>query len=126
MSKVPKIHPVILAAGGSRRLSFPKQSAEFDGHTALELAVRNCAWLGTPLVVLGNDAAALRRRVPQGVGVVINRKWRRGMLSSLLAGLRRVPHGADFLLYPVDYPLLTERMLRRLVEGFRRRGPGQH
>ncbi len=125
VSKNPEIYPIILAAGGSQRLGFAKQDAKFDGHSALELAVRNCAWLRKPIVVLGCGAARLRRGMPPGVRVVVNRNWRRGMLSSFLAGLRRVPRDADFLLYPVDYPLLTETVVGRLVAGFCRRRHGQ-
>ena len=120
MRKV-NIHPIILAAGDSRRLDVPKPLARFGDRTALEIALANCAGLMTPVVVLGCQAARIRPAIPRGVRVVENRRWRQGQLVSLLAGLRRVPGKDAFLLYPVDYPLLTPRVIRRLVEGFRER-----
>ncbi len=119
-----KIYPILLAAGPSRGLPFSKALATFGGKTALEIAVGNCqavAGLATPVVVLGSRAAQVAPRVPAGVSVVVNRRWRAGQLSSLIAGLRRVPDGRAFLLYPVDHPLITPALLRRLVRAYRGR-----
>jgi molybdenum cofactor cytidylyltransferase len=120
-----RIFPIILAGGDSSRFATPKPLAEFDGRTALELAVANCEGMERPIVVLGHRAEEIRRRVPKGARVAINREWHRGQLSSLLAGLRLVPRGAAFLLYPVDQPLLTAALVSRLVRAFNRRGPGK-
>ncbi len=113
--------PIILAAGDSSHLGYPKPLALFNGRTALDLAVENCAGMEPPIVVLGHRAAAIRRHVPAGARVVINREWRNGQLSSLLAGLRTVPRGEAFLLYPVDQPLLTAALVARLVRAFQKR-----
>jgi len=120
-----KIVPIILAAGKSARLGFPKPLARFGKRTALEIAVENCAGLGRPVVILGWAAARVRRTVPAGTTVVVNRGWRAGQLSSLQAGLGRVAPRTAFMLYPVDYPLLTPAVLRRLVGGFRNSRTGQ-
>lgn len=125
MRKKTTIVPILLAAGSSERLGFPKPLARFGAKTALEIALENCAGLEPPVVVLGCDAAAVRRTLPRGVRAVFNRHWRSGQLSSLLCGLRRVPRGAAFLLYPVDQPLLTRRLVRRLIQTFHFRRPGQ-
>ena len=114
------IHPVILAAGPST-LGIPKALARFGECTAVEIAVANCADLRPPLVVLGSQGARVRRALPAGVKVVINRGWRRGQLSSLRLALRRLPQDADFMLYPVDYPLLTPALVAQVVRGFARR-----
>jgi len=126
------IVPLILAAGparggagGSAQKGFLKPLAKFGEKTALAIAVANCAGLARPVVVLGYLAARVRRAVPRGVAVVVNRRWRTGQLSSLLAGLGRVPAASAFLLYPVDYPLLTRVDIQRLTKAFRRRRPGQ-
>jgi CTP:molybdopterin cytidylyltransferase MocA len=131
--KPTRIFPIILAAGPAPRLAFPKALAKFGRgrgeRTALEIAMGNCARLERPIVVLGCDAGevlrgmgAVMRRAQ--VGVVVNRRWRRGQLSSLMVGLRCVPRGADFLIYPVDQPLITRGMVQRLVREFRTRGRG--
>ncbi len=120
-----KIYPIILAAGKSSWLGFPKALARFGEKTALQIALDNCAQAGlqTPVVVLGHAARKLRAAVPRGIRVVMNRQWQTGQLSSLLAGLRHVPRGAPFMVYPVDLPLLTAALLRKLVHGFNGRLP---
>ena len=125
MSRQTMIVPIILAAGPARALPWPKALAPFGRKTAFQIALENCVGLDTPVVVLGHRAAEIRPAIPPGVRVVINRGWQRGQLGSLLAGLRRVPPGADFMLYPVDYPLLKPATLRRLVASFKGRSRHQ-
>ncbi|MGH9677442.1 MAG: nucleotidyltransferase family protein, partial [Candidatus Acidiferrum sp.] len=120
-----KIVPIILAAGRSDALPFPKPLAKFGGKTALAIAVENCSELGRTIVVLGCDADRVRPEVPRGAQIVLNARWREGQLSSLLCALRRVPRGAAFLLYPVDHPLLRKATIRRLVAAFRARKASQ-
>ncbi|MGH9805005.1 MAG: nucleotidyltransferase family protein [Candidatus Acidiferrales bacterium] len=131
MKRKTAIVPIILAAGpeirGPRRSAATellKPLARFGRKTALEIAVENCAGLARPVVVLGYQAARVRPAVPRGAAVVVNRRWRAGQLGSLLAGLRRVPPGAAFVLYPVDYPLLTRADIQRLAKAFRARRAG--
>jgi CTP:molybdopterin cytidylyltransferase MocA len=102
-------------------LGFPKALARFGERSALEIALENCAGLATPVVVLGHQATRVHAAVPRKARVVVHRGWRSGQLSSLRAGLRRMRPGSPFLLYPVDYPLLTPSVIRRLVAAFRRR-----
>jgi CTP:molybdopterin cytidylyltransferase MocA len=120
-----RIFPIILAAGGPGKLGFAKPLARFGEKTALQIAIENCAGIEAPIVVLGYGAASVRKFLPIGVRHVVNRNWRRGQLTSLLAGLRLVPRGAAFLLYPVDQPLLTKELVARLLKAFRARRPWQ-
>jgi CTP:molybdopterin cytidylyltransferase MocA len=124
MRKKEKIVPIILAAGSSERLPFPKPLAMFDKKTALAIALENCAGLERPLIVLGCDAAAVRYAIPRAARVV-NRGWRRGQISSLRRALKQVPAGASFLIYPVDHPLLKRKIIQQLVQAFRTRGASQ-
>jgi len=126
------IVPIILAAGpprnepgGSAEKDFLRPLAQFGKKTALDIAVGNCAGLKRPVVVLGHQAARVRPAIPRRASVVVNRRWRAGQLGSLLAGLRRVSPGSAFMLYPVDYPLLTRADIQRLVRAFRLRRAGQ-
>jgi len=117
----PKIFPILLAAGKSPHLPFPKALADFAGRTAIEIAVKNCHGLERPIVVLGYQADRLRRAMPRQARVTINRDWHTGQLSSLLAGLRKVPQDGAFLIYPVDLVFLTPGMIWRLAAAFHRR-----
>lgn len=120
-----RIFPIVLAAGDQSHLGIPKPLALFDGRTAVAIAIENCAGLERPIVVLGYHARSVRPHVPPPARVVINRAWRKGQLSSLLAGLRLVPRGAPFLLYPVDQPLLTAPLIARLAKAFASRSTRQ-
>jgi CTP:molybdopterin cytidylyltransferase MocA len=121
MRKREKIFPIILAAGSSDHLPFPKPLATFGRKTALAIAVENCAGLERPLVVLGCDAGRVRSAVPRRAKMVMNRGWRRGQISSLRRALKQIPAEAAFLIYPVDHPLLKRRTIQRLVRAFRSR-----
>ncbi len=120
---MPVMHAVILAAGASERLGFPKALARFGRRTALQIAVDNvrAAGLPAPIVVLGHAAEFLTRYVSDlRAPVIVNRSWEKGQASSFLTGLRGVPRSAaGFMLYPVDYPLLRPSHVRKLVAAFR-------
>ncbi|MBI2930297.1 MAG: nucleotidyltransferase family protein [Planctomycetes bacterium] len=116
------ITPLILAAGESTRMGRPKALLEFGGRTALDLVLRACRELGDPIVVVGAHADAIRARVP--VDAVVNPAYARGQTSSLKVGLRNLPAGTEaFLLYPVDFPLVTAAQVGRLAGAWARRGP---
>ena len=125
MRKREKIFPIILAAGSSGHLPFPKPMAMFGRKTALAIAVENCVGLEHPLVVLGCDAGLVRSAVPRTAEIVVNRGWRRGQISSLRRALRQIPEDAAFLIYPVDHPLLERKTIQRLVRAFRTRDESQ-
>ncbi len=129
--KTSNIYPVILAAGPSIRHFFPAGSTDIAcDQNPFEIAATNCAGHRTstmhaPIFVLGCDALRLARFVPANATVVINRNWRAGQLSSLMAGLRRVPRDAAFMLYPVDLVRLTHAVIARIVFGFAHRARGK-
>lgn len=124
MREPEPIVPIILAAGGSAKLPFPKALARFGRKTALQIAMANCKAAGRPIVVLGADAKLIRRRIPKSIHVVVNREWRKGQLSSLQAALKKIPRNAAFMIYPVDHPLIGPATIREIVLAFRRRRAG--
>ena len=125
MRKREKIIPIILAAGSSQALPFPKALAPFGRKTALEIAVQNCSFLGGNLVVLGSDAEHILPRVPKSAHVVINPRWREGQLSSLQTALQNIDPADAFLIYPVDHALLKRKTVEQLVRAFRGRSKSQ-
>jgi molybdenum cofactor cytidylyltransferase len=125
MRKPEKIIPIILAAGSSPDLPFPKALALFGKKTALQIAVENCRALGRPVVVLGSQANRILPEVPKSCQAVINRTWRKGQLSSLQQALKIIPAGAAFLIYPVDHPLLNPATVAQIIRAFRNRTASQ-
>ena len=114
--------PIVLAAGASSRMGRPKPLLDLDRKTALARVLEACrdAALSKPIVVLGHAAAEVRKAVDLAGAVVMeNPEPARGMGSSLRIGLEALPAEArGFLIYPVDYPLVTWRELVLLEEKF--------
>src|SRR5713226_7237659 len=75
-----RVFPILLAAGSSGRLGFPKPLAPFGEKTALEIAGANCAGRASPVVVLGSDAILVRPDGPGGLRGVINPGRRSGQI----------------------------------------------
>jgi len=123
------IVPIILAAGESSRMGRLKALCDFDGRTCLELALDACreALLASPIVVLGFREGIIRQLVPFGdANVVVNESAERGRTSSLKAGLRAIPDRAEaFLLYPIDFPLVSAAEVRLLAAAWRTRSASE-
>lgn len=88
---------ILLAAGGSGRFGGPKLLARIDGVSLVRRAAQALldARPAGCTVVLGARAARMRREL-RGLplSIVVNRRWRRGLSSSLQAGLRTLPRDA--------------------------------
>jgi CTP:molybdopterin cytidylyltransferase MocA len=112
------IVPIILAAGASSRMGSPKPLLEFDGVTALELALDALGGLAAPLVVLGADRTAIETRVDlTRARVVVNADASGGLTASLCAALRLLDDEAEaFVFLPVDHPLVRRREVGRLID----------
>ena len=115
---------VLLAAGGSRRFGSPKLLSRLDGQTLLRRSVRvalGCRAAGC-IVVLGANAIRLERELRDWpVAIVVNRDWRRGLSSSLRAGLAALPVSAPAALVMLaDQAALGRADLELLIAAWRR------
>ena len=96
------------------------------GHPARSAAVA----AGPVVVVLGAHARQMRSEL-EGlpVRVVVNRRWRDGIAGSLQTGVRAVRAASGrggpgaVLFVTCDQPYVTPRLLRSLVQRFRRGAP---
>jgi molybdenum cofactor cytidylyltransferase len=116
---------VILAAGGSRRFGRAKLLVRQGPLTLFERSVRLGQAVAGPrcVVVLGarasRHAAVLRTPRP---AMVVNRRWRAGMSTSLAAGLKALPASArGALVLLADQYALQAADLSGLVAAWRRR-----
>lgn len=108
-----------MAAGASLRLGHPKQLLHCGGEALVARAVGLALHAGVsrPVVVVGAHAAAVTRAV-QGLPVepVYNDAWRRGMGTSLAAGVAALSPGVTTCLYLLaDQFAVTGDHLRELL-----------
>jgi len=113
---------VLLAAGASRRMGYPKQLLAVGHESLLRRACRIA--LETPcrpvVVVLGAGAEKCRAEIDDlPLSVVVHEGWAEGLASSLRAGLdaleREAPGIGRMLVMLADQPGITPRALARLV-----------
>ncbi len=104
----------------------PKPLLDFGGRTCLELAIAACREGGAarPIVVLGHEHTKMRTTLKLGQAtVVVNLDYKAGQTSSLKAGLRVLgDHAKAFLLYPVDFPLITGAIVKSVIAGWESSG----
>ncbi len=120
------IAAIILAAGASKRMGFPKALLTYRGTTFLETTVRasEAAGLKRLVVVLGPDSAKVLNAcdLPRStVEVVENLAPETGPIASLQLGLRSViNHPVEGVLaWHVDRPHVSVATLQSLVARYR-------
>ncbi len=117
-----KILSVILAAGESRRMGFPKPLLEYQGRSFLRHIIETHQAAHLPCcVVLGYQREEIEKRTDlSSVTVLVNPTPSRGPLSSLQIALEHAAGSSALILHPVDHPLVRSRTLISLVESHRR------
>ncbi len=120
---MPCIVPVILAAGDSSRMGYPKALLPLGGETFLThiLSTLKAVEMPDARIVLGMHAAQIRPLLlGRPVRVLVNPDPARGQGSSMkLAAESLPPECEGCLIWPVDHPLISEDLLRRLVRAFK-------
>lgn len=112
---------IILAAGGSSRLGFPKQTLLYKGKTLIEIAIE--AGLGskcsTVNVVLGANAASIKNTIQHyPVHIIDNPDWKEGMASSIRLAVKTLQSepGIDSLIIMLcDQPFVTRATIDNLI-----------
>jgi len=113
---------VILAAGASTRMGFPKQAIKVQGISLLRRAVTAALNGGcSPVVVVTGAHAETSRNEIGGLEVeeVFNPDWETGMGSSIRAGIsaleRAAPNIKGAVILVCDQPAVTADHILRLV-----------
>jgi molybdenum cofactor cytidylyltransferase len=116
------ISGIVLAAGTGSRFGGSKQLMEVDGKTLVRHAIDALrgAEIGELIVVVGEDADAVRVVVPDDVALVVNPDYRDGQATSLAAGLHAVDDASEAVVVLLaDQPGVTADDVASLISGFR-------
>jgi CTP:molybdopterin cytidylyltransferase MocA len=110
---------IILAAGESRRMGFPKALLRYREESFLDTLIGLFAPLCQPvIVVLGAHSDRIREHTLRPATFVFNADYQCGQTSSMQCGLLAVPPGADGVLFTlVDHPAVAPATLDALLGG---------
>ena len=113
---------MLLAAGSSTRLGKPKQLLTFNGKSLLRhsIEVAEGANMQALMTVLGGNADLLMPEIDSNnTLVVINKSWKDGMASSIIAGLtallEKYPDTERVIFMMCDQPFVTATLLNNLM-----------
>ena len=118
-----EICAIILAAGESKRMGFPKMLLNFNGSAMLENVINNIKGsdIDNILVVLGSGKDDLIPLVTDcDVNYCYNDNFKEGMLSSVKCGIRNLPHGTDaVLIFQGDQPFIHRDVINNVIRSYR-------
>ncbi|MCU0460587.1 MAG: nucleotidyltransferase family protein [Bacteroidales bacterium] len=122
------IWAIILAAGESKRMRFPKMLLPFRGTTIIEQVIENAinSQVDETLVVLGAEKDEIQKAIGNWpVKHCYNENYKEGMLSSVKCGFRFLPRHFDAaLVFPGDQPMIMPEVIDMVITAFRYSGKG--
>jgi len=117
-----KIGVIILAAGSSSRLGYPKQLVKFKGISLLQhsIDVAESLEFETKILVLGAKEDEINKKINRrNFKVVINENWEEGMSTSIRKGLSealKLEKELEYILMLLsDQPLVTKDKIEELI-----------
>jgi len=121
-----RIEGILLAAGESRRMGYPKPLLLIDGKTFIEkIAATMLAVVPRLVIVLGAHRDRVRAAIPhdERIEIVENPNYSLGQLSSLKIGLGALRTDADgAIVHLADHPAVRVESFRAIVDTYERTG----
>jgi len=119
---INSIAPIILAAGDSTRMGYPKALLPLGNDIFVSRILETVREIGLsePTVVLGKSASIIKPHIDDSYAkILINPDPDRGQLSSIQIALTNLDPEIDAaLVWPVDIPAVPIDLVRRLTELF--------
>src|SRR5260370_20759737 len=119
-----RLEGIILAAGESHRMGYPKPLLEIDGKTFIEkIAAKMLDVVPRLVVVLGAHAGRIRPAIPRDsrIAIVENPNYSRGQLASLKVGLGAIRNDtAGVIVHLGDHPMVDVKSFRAIVDMYDR------
>lgn len=116
---------VLLAAGASRRMGFPKPLLKIGGETYLEhLAAMMLQSVDRLIVVLGAHSNRVLPVVPADPRLIVveNPNYGRGQLSSLKVALAHAHDALAIMMHLIDHPRVKAETFRAVLEHYEQTG----
>jgi molybdenum cofactor cytidylyltransferase len=117
---------IVLAAGESRRMGFPKPLLKIGSVTFIEkISSTMLEVVPRIVIVLGAHAERIRPVIPRDdrIAVVENPNYSRGQLSSLKVALGAIdPKAGAAMVHLGDHPLVRVDSFKRLADSFAKSG----
>ena len=115
------ISGVILAAGDSSRMGFPKQLAEYKGKTILETVVETVTSnLDETVVVLGHENDTITEKLDfKESTILINENWEEGIVSSIRTALFYLSENNEIdsaMIFMADQPSVNNKIIDKLIK----------
>ncbi len=121
-----QLEGIILAAGESRRMGYPKPLLEIGGRTFIEqIAETMLAVVPRLVIVIGAHRDRVRAAIPRDPRIALaeNPDYSRGQLSSLKVGLGAVqPDSPGAIVHLGDHPMVRGETFRAIVDSYNRTG----
>ena len=112
---------IILAAGASTRLGFPKQTLLYRGKTLIEIAIEAGlkANFGPVVVVLGANAEAIEPGIKHfNITIIQNDSWAAGMASSISAAITSIEKNEAIdsaVIMLCDQPFVSRSLIGSMI-----------
>ncbi len=120
MIPAASIVPIILAAGDSTRMGYPKAILPLGHDTFVTRILRTLRKVGLPrpIIVLGRTASVIRSQITDWpTDIIVNPDPDRGQLSSIQLALSHIDREcAAGMIWPVDQPTISADVVSRLVQ----------
>lgn len=117
-----RIEGIILAAGESRRMGYPKPLLQIGGQTFIEhIAAAMLTVVPRIVIVIGAHRERVRAAIPHDprIAIVENPKYLRGQLSSLKVGLGAIlPESTAALVHLGDHPTVRDATFRAVADSY--------
>lgn len=119
-----RLEGILLAAGESRRMGYPKPLLKIDSRTFVEkIAASMLEVVPRLVIVLGAHATRIRTAIPSDERIVIveNSNYMSGQLSSLKAGMEIIGPTTDAILIQLgDHPMVRGDSYRAVADSYQR------
>ncbi|OUU79712.1 MAG: hypothetical protein CBC38_04360 [Gammaproteobacteria bacterium TMED78] len=119
------IYPILLAAGCSKRLGFPKQLLKYKSQSfiARSLSVSNSITQNKTIIVIGSNASKIRlalNRLQSNYKIIYNKKWKEGIAESLKIGRKNINSKAKaILILSCDQPFINKSHIFKLISSWK-------